>query len=74
MAVRYRAVLHYVIERFVTLSIERARVNYHDASNFRLFAEAFIYSTTYAYVYIYIHTDTAHVLHVYVGLAQARPN
>ena len=24
-------------------------MNYHDASNFRLFAEAFIYGTTYAY-------------------------
>ena len=56
------------------VDVERARVNYHDASNFRLFAEAFIYGTVYAYIYTYIHTDAAHVLHVYVGLAQARPN
>ena len=38
-------------------------MNYHDASNFRLFAEAFIYGTTYIHTY---STDKVSVLHVYV--------
>jgi len=38
---------------------------------FRLFAEECIYGKTYG---TYIYIDTAHVLLVSVGLAQARPN
>ena len=61
--------------QLASYGVERASVNYHDASNFRLFAEAFIYGTTYdTYIHTYRHTDTVSVLHVYVGLAQARPN
>ena len=33
-----------------------------------------LFTARRTHIYIYIHTDTAHVLHVYVGLAQARPN
>ena len=43
-------------------------MTYHDARDFRLFAESFIYGIHT------IHTDMDSVLHVYVGLAQARPN
>ena len=40
----------------------------------QLFAEECIYGKTYGTTYIYIHIDTAHILLVSVGLAQARPN
>ena len=42
--------------QLASYGVERASVNYHDASNFRLFAEAFIYGTTYdTYVQTYRH-------------------
>ena len=43
-------------------------MNYHDARNFRLFAEAYIKRYD-----VHIHTDTVSVLPVNVGLAQAHP-
>jgi len=39
-------------------------------TNFRLFAGQYIYGKTY----VYILTDMAHILHVYMGLAQGRTN